>query len=275
MTKHRRMSIKNVVARLFSRGLNIGREFDDHSAFDPARRIPRVIYQTFPRKELPVHISSNIARLRDLNPNWEYRLFDDAGIIDFIRSNYPEPVLSAYLSINPKYGAARADLFRYLLIYRFGGVYLDVKSTVTRPLDEIVRDEDRFILSHWENRDGEQFAGWGLHREVKKRAGEFQQWHVISSPHHPFLAAVIGRVLRNIRIYRPVLHGTGHHGILRLTGPVAYTLAIEPLVESCLHRLINGAREGVEYSFMDKEGKAHKSLIGFHYETLNDAIVQR
>ena len=35
-----------------------------------------------------------------------------------------------------------ADVFRYLAVYREGGVYLDVKSTVTCPLDEVLSPDD-------------------------------------------------------------------------------------------------------------------------------------
>ncbi len=38
----------------------------------------------------------------------------------------------------PRYGVVLADIFRYLVIYNEGGVYLDIKSTVNRPLDEII-----------------------------------------------------------------------------------------------------------------------------------------
>ena len=51
---------------------------------------------------------------------------------NYIRREYGESILSCYLRIDPVYGAARADLFRYLLLYRTGGVYLDIKSAARR-----------------------------------------------------------------------------------------------------------------------------------------------
>ena len=39
--------------------------------------------------------------------------------------------------MNPKYGAAKADLMRYAIIYIKGGVYLDFKSCITKKLPEM------------------------------------------------------------------------------------------------------------------------------------------
>lgn len=35
-------------------------------------------------------------------------------------------------------------------MYDQDGVYLDLKSATKRPLDDIIRPNDEFILSHWE-----------------------------------------------------------------------------------------------------------------------------
>lgn len=77
-----------------------------------------------------------------MNPGWEHRLYDDADIEAFIRESYGDEILAYYHRIDRRYGAARADLFRYLLLYRLGGVYLDIKSTTVRPLDEVLRPDE-------------------------------------------------------------------------------------------------------------------------------------
>src|ERR1700723_370599 len=98
--------------------------------------IPRIIHQTVPDKaNLDDLISQNILHLKSMNRAWDYRLYDDKDCARFIADRYGAVMLSYYESITPRYGAARADLFRYLLIYEYGGVYLDIKSTIINPLD--------------------------------------------------------------------------------------------------------------------------------------------
>src|SRR4051794_34826120 len=103
--------------------------------FEQATAIPRVIHQTYPIKKLPAELNDNISRMMALNPSYRHMLYDDEYITHFIEREYGSRILSMYNLINPEYGAARADLFRYLLMYKDGGIYLDIKSRIVKPLD--------------------------------------------------------------------------------------------------------------------------------------------
>jgi inositol phosphorylceramide mannosyltransferase catalytic subunit len=123
--------------------------------------IPKIIHQTVPDKSKMHQIFlDNVSRLKDLNGNWDHRLYDDREIGEFILESYGSEIAGYFDRLNPLYGAARADFFRYLLLYKFGGVYLDIKSTATRPLDEVLNADDVYLLSHWRNKLGQRFEGW-------------------------------------------------------------------------------------------------------------------
>jgi len=51
--------------------------------------IPKIIHQTFYDRNLPERLQVNVQRLRELNPGWEYRFYDDADVEAFIKDNYP------------------------------------------------------------------------------------------------------------------------------------------------------------------------------------------
>lgn len=221
---------------------------------------------------LPEPLEKNVTRIKSLNPTWEHRLYDQAEITDFVHSNYGPDVLAQYERIDPRYGAARADLFRYLLIYRVGGVYLDIKSTFFKPLDQVLLPDDVYVLSRWK---GAQFKTWGNHRILQPFGGkEFQQWHVIAAAGHPFLRAVIIRVLSHLDTYNPLFHATGRMGVNWSTGPIAYTLAIAPLLSQHRHRLVGGQDElGLEYTIFGEPDRAHKSVFRHHYTELDQPVV--
>lgn len=238
--------------------------------------IPRIIHQTYFSRNLPDELKENIERIKGMNPGWEYRYYDDSDIDDFIRTNYGQYVHELFSRINPKYGAARADLFRYLLMYKIGGVYLDIKSSTGRPLNDVLKPADRYLLSVWDNDAGGEHQGWGKHPELRHvSGGEFQQWHIVAAPGHPFLRVVIANVLRNIEIYNPLFHGTGSFGVLNLTGPIAYTLAIAPILHRHDHRLVdckNGL--GFVYSIYGSAvSGGHKALFKSHYTQLDEPVV--
>lgn len=236
-------------------------------------RIPHIIHQTFYSTQLPPALQENVERLRAMNPSWEYRFYDDAEIEKFITENYPAIVLAYFRRIDPRYGAARADLFRYLLMYKVGGLYLDIKSTATRPLDEVMQGQDCFLLSEWNN-EIEAYDSWGKHYELSEFGGrEFQQWFIACAPGHPFLRSVIENVLRNIDTYIPGLHGTGKPGVLRVTGPIAYSLAIHRILSQYPHRIVNSQSDlGFEYSVLAVN--SHKTQFKSHYSFQTQSVVQ-
>jgi len=242
--------------------------------------IPRVIHQTFKPRPWPdgfERYDQNMAAIQRMNPGWEHRFYDYDDRRAFIAREYGADILRRYDAIDPAYGAARADLFRYLLLYKEGGVYLDMKSSTARPLDEVLLPTDRFLLSNWRNERVDHYPGWGLHRELAHLPfGEFQQWFIISAPGHPFLRAVIQRVLRNLDSYMVSLHGVGGYAVLRATGPVPYTLAIDPLRDHHACRLVDSVRDlGLVYSIFDTEALVAHREAPSHYTRLSRPLVQR
>jgi len=232
--------------------------------------IPKILHQTFPSRDLPIAFRENVDRLRALHPNWDYCFYDDDDIVQYILAHYGAEMLAYFTRIDPGYGAARADLFRYLLMYREGGVYLDIKSAVRGPLDEVLRADDQYVLSYWR---GSQFSGWGDYSELRKYGGrEFQQWHIICVPGHPFLRSVLATVLQNIERYTPLMWGVGRKGVMRVTGPVAYTRAIGSIRSQYPHRLVDGQDElNLEYTTLPEVD--HRDLVKSHYTVLREPVV--
>jgi hypothetical protein len=238
-------------------------------------RIPRIIHQTAPARHLAPHLQHNVDRLCAMNPEWEHRLYDDADIEVFIEKTYGKPMLDRYRRIDPRYGAARADLFRYLLLYSQGGVYLDIKSGVRVPLDTLIRPEDRYLLAHWHQTGEETGAGWGHHPDVAQWGGELQQWHIACASGHPFLRAVIGTVLRNLDVYHPLVDGVGFRAVIRVTGPVAYTRAIGPLMQTHPHRLLDASAPAFLYEAATDPSAANYRTLPTHYSRRREPVVRQ
>ena len=235
-------------------------------------RIPKILHQIYVGGRLPERFISHIAQLRDTNPGWEYRFYDDAAAEQFIAEQYGDTILTVYHSISPLYGAARADLLRYLVLYRLGGAYLDIKSMAEMPLDDMVAPEDGFILSQWRNRRGDVHNGFGLHPELwSVSGGEFQQWFLACAPSHPLMCSVIEHVVRNIHRYSVLRDGVGFSAVVRVTGPIAYTRAIAPLLGRYpCRRVANETVLGLRYSTLD--GETHRRITG-RYDQLRVPLI--
>ena len=87
--------------------------------------IPLNIYQTWHTKQLPPLMRESINKIIYSNPRFKYHLFDDNDCRNFIKDNFDNEVLNAFDSLIP--GAYKADLWRYCILYKNGGVYLDIK----------------------------------------------------------------------------------------------------------------------------------------------------
>jgi mannosyltransferase OCH1-like enzyme len=235
--------------------------------------IPRIIHQTAKTKSLVPALEKAVENARARNPHWEHILYDDADCSEFIRDCCGNDVWHAYNRINPAYGAARADFFRYVVTYFRGGVYADIKTDFVRPFAETIRDDDQFIVSSWDNGPAGTHPNFGKHPDLAAfHRDEIQQWFIVSAAGHPFLKAAIARVLANIETYNRFLVGTGKIGVLRTTGPIAFTAAIAPLLTQYSYREVANEKEvGLEYSIAGDYD--HKSSIWTHYSDLSKPVV--
>ena len=104
------------------------------------QKIPKIIIQTAKDNGYKSLLHYNAQQtFLELNPEYEYKFFDDIDCREFIKNNFPEIVLDTFDMLNP--GAYKADLFRYCYIYINGGCYFDNKYILRIPLREIIKNE--------------------------------------------------------------------------------------------------------------------------------------
>jgi len=87
--------------------------------------IPKNIFQTWYTQDLPPKMKENVELLKQQNPELEHYLFDDEECLQFIKDNFDKNVSDAYNALIP--GAYKAHLWRYCILYKYGGIYLDIK----------------------------------------------------------------------------------------------------------------------------------------------------
>lgn len=282
-----------MVKKLLARFWELGRSTAGHSRratadyesmllrvpYDSSVPFPKKIHQTYKTSSLPPRLSENIDAIKVLNPDYAYRLWLDEEIEDFIASVYGSEVLGIYKRIAPEYGAARADFFRYLLLYAEGGVYLDIKSTMTKPLEQVIAPDVSALISHWDNLPGQDHEGWiPIHEGLEyQERGEYVQWVLVYRSGHPLLREVILEVLRTIDNYNPFVNSIGRGGVLSTTGPIPYTKALLGNMKRYeeTYRMAEISDLGFVYSIYEQKGSVglHKSVMPANYWTLSTPVV--
>ncbi len=107
--------------------------------------IPKTIIQTTRSNVMSRACYTATQTFIDLNPEYEYKLYDDNDCIEFIKNNFDQKVLNAYNKIIP--GAYKADLFRYCVLFINGGCYFDIKQILRVPLRELIAKNEEIILT--------------------------------------------------------------------------------------------------------------------------------
>lgn len=194
--------------------------------------IPKHIFQTFKTKELPLITRWHIWNMKRRNPEYEYFLYDDQDIQEFFNKDFPDEYLKAYNQLT--IGAAKADFFRYAILYKKGGVYLDIDSGMSSPLKKLILQTDVALISK------------------ERHVYLYCQWALIFDKDHPFLKRTLELVLDNIQTHRfpNDVHAT--------TGPTVFTKAInECLAENpdIPHRIFDGIEYRGYLKFKYKLGK--------------------
>lgn len=166
--------------------------------------IPKVIYQTFKSNE---SISNQILYLAfpKENPKYAYEFYDDRRVDQFIKENFDSEIYDCYTRL--QIGAAKADFFRYAILLKKGGIYLDLDSDIVRRLDDFIYEDDSAVICREKN-----------HQNF------FAQWALIFEESHPFLEKTIQYIIENIRENRYP------HDVHAMTGPTVFSRAINDVL---------------------------------------------
>lgn len=107
-------------------------------------KIPKIIIQTYYSNYVNPLIANNTKFILKNNPEYQYFLITDIMGIHLIKKYFDNYILQAFLKLN--IGAAKGDFIRYISLYIYGGVYLDLDSSITINLDDFINYDLDFIF---------------------------------------------------------------------------------------------------------------------------------
>ena len=169
------------------------------------QKIPRVIFQTFETNDIPQGMNDAINSWINLNPEYEYCFFDEIDRINFIKYYFDENVLDAYLRLIP--GAFKADLWRCCVLYEKGGVYIDTDMICLKSLNEVIEEQDDFIITR-DDPMSKTFLANGF---------------IASIPKHPFLKQQIDNIVDNVLNLRETYY-------LNISGPALFGKSVNEVL---------------------------------------------
>lgn len=98
----------------------------------PVCSIPKKIHQIWIGSEPPQELLELSERIREIHPDFEYKLWRDSDLAEFNLNNFP-PFFAA-----PNWGE-KADIFRYFILNKYGGVYFDMDIVCVKSIEPLLR----------------------------------------------------------------------------------------------------------------------------------------
>ena len=127
--------ILGIVAGCMS-GLSRGQSVDV-DGYVKKTNIPKTIYQCYHDKsKIPPKVYNNISTFA---PNYKHKIYDNDECRYFLRESYGEKYVDIFnYLLKDGAPAHAADFWRYCILYKYGGVYLDIKIELIESMDETV-----------------------------------------------------------------------------------------------------------------------------------------
>ena len=102
----------------------------EHDHEEKAYLIPRIIHFIWLGSKIPLHASCMIETWRQQHPGWIIKIWADEDVEPFGLRN------KEAFNRTTNFGQ-KSDIFRYEILYRFGGVYVDIDFECLKPFDEL------------------------------------------------------------------------------------------------------------------------------------------
>ena len=207
----------------------------------PKPPMPKIVHQTYRDVEsIPKSLLKSMESWKKKNRGWEFRFYSDQDVIEFVQKEFPE-YLDAFNRLTKI--VERADFFRYLVLLKHGGVYADLDTECTRPLDGFIQPEDDVIVGMESMSPSSEYAF--KHHFV--RSIQMLQWIIISRPNHPILRAVCDHINDNADT---VFSNNTNIDTLMRTGPGPWTDAVLQYIDRRKELTQSGALGMSDYEFM-------------------------
>jgi hypothetical protein len=129
----------------------------------PSNPPPPKLGNTVTDKKIPKHLwmavrviekelNYQLPSLFERNKGWDIHIVSNEMKDEFMNTTFANTsLLWAYHMIHPIAGAAKADLWRYAVLWTYGGAYIDDDSDIATPLDEVVQPDDTLIVAFEKN----------------------------------------------------------------------------------------------------------------------------
>ena len=170
--------------------------------------IPLKVFMYWHSKEMPEKIKNNVEYLKKVNPEFEIIVYDDEMTKEFLKNNFEEEVLNAYEILIPI--SFKSDLFRFCILYIYGGIYLDIKF-------EPINNFKLISLAKYD----EVWCHEGIREDIGHNKCIVNTGFILTQPKNNHLKIAINNIVYNVENKVKTKFASG------VTGPILLTKSFD------------------------------------------------
>lgn len=178
----------------------------DNSVIDETQiknKIPKIIHISYNNRCVPTEVfADGIQKWKDELPDYSIYFHDDDAVDRLLEQDWPEfPNLHKIMNCIKYKGAMKVDLWRMLIVYKFGGIYTDIDNIPAKEFKNgaAIHPDDTFYASFGKNNRPNQSV-------------------FAMEPQHPIAVFTVQTILKNL-LDMPSLR---RPKVVWTTGPVAF-----------------------------------------------------
>ena len=143
--------------------------------------IPTNLFTCWHTKDLPPKMSENYNTLKQENPEFNHYLYDENDCKEFIKEHFSEDILEAYNNLIPC--AYKSDLWRYCILYKLGGIYIDIKYRTVNGFKLIALTEKEYFVRDLDS------SCYGVYNAF-----------IVSLPGNQIMLNCINQIVKNVKM---------------------------------------------------------------------------
>lgn len=202
--------------------------------------IPKIIIQTWKTSNIPVKYDPLMQSIKQNNPDYEYKFFSDEDIDTFLRTNYPE-YHHTYEKLPLK--IQKIDFFRYVAVYHYGGIYLDLDMKGLKNMDDVLKYKVVFPVDEYISKEHGQNPRYKSYYDNNQRF-LLGQYAFAAEPNNTFIKEIIDNIHKNINKTVKMVNHNSDDYVYKTTGPdFVTTIYMNSSVKKQIFVLDNGKRQ--------------------------------
>ena len=200
------------------------------------KKIEFNFFQTFKTNKVDLEHDQKYLEFRKKNPEFNFYFYDDIEMDEYMEKNWSHRKIYKIYK-DSIFGASKADIWRYCILYQYGGIYLDFDSSIEFKLSTIPDDVNE-VISFEKNKINSQISEDytpdykflnNLPQDYRNKIHPENlviQWLLIYKKNHPILMSAIEEIEKNYEFFLGKKFKSAHMAIVNYTAPVILTKVV-------------------------------------------------